>query len=792
MGSGYRFFGRGVLLCVLATALVACGGGGGGSSSGAGAGGGSGAGGGTGGSGGGNPKGSFTLSTTSVSFSGKTASTRPPNQTVTVHLNDTAPAGVGAAYKSGVTPATWLTASGTGSGADYTFTLVVNTSGLVAGTYTTTLTFGTGDASGNILQSQDVSITLTLHDGLATTNGSLVALATAGSSVQSTQVLPFTISAPAALQWTAASNASWLTGPGGTQQGGGTFNVTVDTATLASGTYTAQLLLTNIADSTDTTPVNVTLSLTKAVIGTSAQSVTLGGAAGLDPSPGSLTFSLSTGQNAYPLTITPDSTNGWLKVSGAGSTVSGADATITLDIDRSLLPVAGQYTANLYLSAQVNGENVTTLVPVTAYYDLNQVVVSSLGVAFSSFPSRQVLSRTLSVRDSYGLSGVSWTATVDSGQSWLSATPSGVTGDPLIVTADPTGLSPGQYSAHVNVTSPTNLSQLVYVGLTVGSTDPAQLDFSTVTAAAALTNPVEPWVYILNEGARDSIDVYDTNTGSKVRTITGTFTRASALAISDDGNTLYVLEPANGSNGAGDVRVLSAFDGSFQQVYPLVNRTLDPATPAVLQYARPDAHPVVISPATGEAFEVFNGNHIDLPGSGLLGQLVTAVSSDSRMLYTEETGVSSTTVYAYRLDYSNANSARLLATPMAINTGTDDLRGNGQDLAMSADGTKVYVASASPSRFDILDPATLTLTGFLAGDTFPNNAETCWNGSFAGGADDSSNLVGDIWIYDNAGTLRGQLDSGTDRLFPTRLSFSGDCTRIVTGSGSGVRIQSVP
>jgi len=238
--------------------------------------------------------------------------------------------------------------------------------------------------------------------------------------------------------------------------------------------------------------------------------------------------------------------------------------------------------------------------------------------------------------------------------------------------------------------------------------------------------------------------------------------------------------------------VLSAFDGSYQQMYALT-RNLDPATSAVLQYARPDGHPVVIIPATGEAFETFNGNRIALPSSsGLLGPLVTAISSDRQMLYTEDTGVSSTTVYSYRLDYSEANTQRLLVTPVASNTGTDDLRGNGQDLAVSADGTKVYVAAGSPYRFDILDPATLTLTGFLTGDTYPDNVETCWNGLLAGGADDSSNATGDIWIYDNAGALRGRLDSGTDRLFANRLTFSGDCTRIVTGSGSGVRIQSVP
>lgn len=336
--------------------------------------------------------------------------------------------------------------------------------------------------------------------------------------------------------------------------------------------------------------------------------------------------------------------------------------------------------------------------------------------------------------------------------------------------------------------------QQVYVGLTVGSSDPAQVDVTSVMAAVVLANPVQPWVYVLNEGARNSIDVYDTSTGSKLKTFSGTFTSASALAISEDGNTLYVLEPANGSNGNGDVRVLSAFDGSYQlQTYTLQNRSLDPTTAAVLQYARPDAHPVLIIPTTGEAFETLNGNHISLPSSsGFLGGLVAAVISDYRMLYTLETGVTPATTYSYRLDYSNANTTRLLVTPLTMNTGASDLRGSAQDIAVSADGAKVYVAAGAPYRFDILDPATLTWTGSLVGDAFPDNVETCWNGLLAGGADDSSNAMGDIWIYDNAGSLRGRLHSGTDRLFPSRLSFSGDCTRIVTGSGSGVRIQSVP
>ena len=50
----------------------------------------------------------------------------------------------------------------------------------------------------------------------------------------------------------------------------------------------------------------------------------------------------------------------------------------------------------------------------------------------------------------------------------------------------------------------------------------------------------------------------------------------------------------------------------------------------------------------------------------------------------------------------------------------------------------------------------------------------------------------DIWIYDANGTLRTRLDSGNNPLKARALIFSGDCTRVISASASGLRIQSAP
>src|ERR1700722_6555063 len=94
----------GLLLSTLTGMLAACGGGGGNSP-------------------GGNSPGGFTLSATSLSFSGKRLGPTPATQSIPAHLTGTGASKIGAAYANGVSPASWLAVTVAGSGADYTFSL---------------------------------------------------------------------------------------------------------------------------------------------------------------------------------------------------------------------------------------------------------------------------------------------------------------------------------------------------------------------------------------------------------------------------------------------------------------------------------------------------------------------------------------------------------------------------------------------------------------------------------------------------------------------------------------------
>ena len=92
--------------------------------------------------------------------------------------------------------------------------------------------------------------------------------------------------------------------------------------------------------------------------------------------------------------------------------------------------------------------------------------------------------------------------------------------------------------------------------------------------------------------------------------------------------------------------------------------------------------------------------------------------------------------------------------------------------------------------FDILDAVDLTLRGMLPAEGGPSNVETSWNGLVVGGA---SLFDGqDLWVYDGTGAERARLDSGTGFLQSDTVKFSGDGTRIVSGSSVGLRIQNAP
>lgn len=756
----------------VAVALAACGGGG--SDSG-------------GNNGGGSQAGGFTISANSVSFAAKINGPAPSAHFIAVHLTDTSTGQIAAGYRSGVTPASWLNVSASGSGFDYELTLSVKVAGLTAGSYSTTLTVTTQDGSGNTLQAKDVQVAFSLREGVSITSPPPRANATNGSSIQSTQTLHFTVASPTNIQWTAASSVPWLSVPAGTKQGPGVFDLTVNFSTLPPAVHLGRLTITNVADPTDNAEIFVEAESRPATLTVSASQLLLGGASGLEIGAVPFTFSLNTALNAHPWTVQTSTSSGgdWLRASAVSGAVGGSNASVSIDADRSQLG-AGVYSGTVQLQANVNGQILTRSIPVTLNKDDNRLVVDAAGVAFSSFPGRQTLERELHVFNSWDVATMPWNATSD--QSWLSVTPSGTSADPLQLSVDADSLGPGQYFADVTVSSPDHTvanAQTVRVGLLVSATDPtASVDIAADSSLRMVAGPVEP---VLFAASGTSIRVYDVYSGALLRTLSGTFGKAAALTISEDGKLLFVVDDSSPSDPV--VRVLDPVSGAVHVSYPMTLYSFTTLQEHVLRYMRPNGRPMLLSAGMSpDAIDVATGTRY----LAATGGPAVAVSGDQGHVYVQNTGFSPSEVRAYRLRYSTLANVGLRVDRVAANDGHTDLRSNGSDVAVSPDGARLYVAAAgAQERFDILDATTLARSTSLTTEGNPVSVETCWNGLIAGGQNDSVAAADDdIWIYDASGTLRTRLDSGNNPLKARALIFSGDCTRVISASASGLRIQS--
>jgi hypothetical protein len=276
--------------------------------------------------------------------------------------------------------------------------------------------------------------------------------------------------------------------------------------------------------------------------------------------------------------------------------------------------------------------------------------------------------------------------------------------------------------------------------------------------------------------------------GALLRTLPGAFGTLRSMVISEDGTALYALDTGSGA-GAAQIRVLDPDLGTERTPLTASRNTLQGQ--GSLAFARPDGVGVLLSTMTSDAFVHQAGTPYPL----LVEGPAVTVRGDQRVVYTQNTGFSPSTLHVYRMRFSGLpGNPGLKVSSLATNLGNETgyVRSNGSDVALSADGTKLYVAAGSPYRFDVLNPATLAVTGSLAGNPFPTNVETCWNGRLVGGIDDSSASPGDLYVYDAAGTLVTNLDSGAQSTQVRNLRFSGDCTRLISPTAAGVRIQNAP
>ncbi|HUQ10334.1 MAG TPA: hypothetical protein VM146_08450, partial [Steroidobacteraceae bacterium] len=339
------------LLVSGALSLSGCGGGGGGGGgSSSSSGGGSSSSSSSGGNGG-----TFTVTATTVSLAAKRMTTPPAAIIVTANVNDSRTAAVGAAYRPGVTPAAWLDVGLVQINPQrYEFSFEVNSTGtaLAAGTYTTTVAVGSTDASGNVLHSRDIAVTLVVREGVRFQFNGFGAQGTAGSNwMLPTQVV--SVIAPPNTQWTLTSGVPWMSVPPGTRTGSVDVTVTMDPSTLPGGNFEGLLTATNVTDATDNSTsrafFNVLANCPSYSIKEFVNPGIVGGTSGLDHGPMPVYFNLGSGTNQFGWSVTGPT---WLHFDTTSGMVSSAETHFSVSADLSQLS-PGEHTGTLELQSHV-------------------------------------------------------------------------------------------------------------------------------------------------------------------------------------------------------------------------------------------------------------------------------------------------------------------------------------------------------------------------------------------------------------------------------------------------------
>lgn len=731
------------------------------------------------------PQGNFTLSTSDVSFSAYRNEALPAAQAVRMHLTDGKSAYVGAGYRSGIAPE-WLAVEITGTAPDYEVTLSISTAAIAPGEYRSTLTVGTADANGTILQTKDIAVAYTLSQRLAFATDSVSIAYVFGSPAQ-VQALDLQVDADTR-PWRAWSETAWLTVPGTLYNGNQVLPVSVDPQGLRPGTYEGTVMI-GTDDGAQSDSTVVTLVVREPTL-TASGGVLLGGIDGRDRSPAALTFALDTGSNAYPwnLALTTQDGAQWLSADGTSGQVSAAGVNIPLHARTDGI-ADGTYSGTARVTVDVDGVFLSHDVPVTLNFEAERLFPLTEGIALAALPSRSLLSREVQVVSSFGRTDATWQAHSDA--AWLSVTPEGITGGSLTLVADPAGLASNAFhEAAVTIVSSDNSVDTggsIRVGLWVGQADPAAFAVA-VDAARIAVSPVEPLVFAHSAGSA-TIGAYNVYTGVSERTVTAPAT-VGEMAVSGDGRVLFAAADTKPEvyaidTATGELRRTFAYSGASHEGL------------AGLLYARPNGRPTLIV-ANGYVFDVPTGALLstDGPGPGYYDSSKIAITADSRTVFTHNLGLSPSTLSRYIIERSP-----LAGGFWSLFDGSTQAGSNGRDVAVSPDGARVYAASGGHYAFPVFAGDSLAKLGDLSGSHYPNNAAVAWNGTFAGGADAYYEDI-DIWVYAGDGSWRGSTRCATvygySHLHEDALAFSGDGLRLAClasgsyGSAAALYLHDVP
>lgn len=407
------------------------------------------------------------VSPSTLSFNYQSGGTVPGAQTIT-----TSSSGAALSYTTS-TSASWLTATPSGT-TPTGISVSVSPQSLSAGTYTGTVTItATGASNSPQTVAVTLNVTAAAQPTLTVAPANLSFAYQTGGSTPAAQTVNVTGSST--LTYSAAASATWLTvtpASGGTP---GSLSVGVNPASLAAGTYTGSVTVTASGASNSPQKVSVTLTVSSGSTGNAALNISPGTVSFTYPagSTATGTQNLSITSSGSALSITAAASGGsWLTVTPAsGST----PATLKVSANTSGL-AAGTYKGTITITS-TSASNSPQTVPVTLTITSGGGTGSgtlrvwpSRAVAFE-YDARRGAPSPRSVRV-YSTGGpLTFTAAAHGG-TWLSVNPSGgTTPGSLTVSADPTGLASGTYTATIAIAAPGSAGVNLPVILRVASGD---------------------------------------------------------------------------------------------------------------------------------------------------------------------------------------------------------------------------------------------------------------------------------------------------------------------------------
>ena len=405
-------------------------------------------------------------------------------------------------------PLTLTTATGAN-----TITVLVNSSGLAPGTYSSSLTIKATSATvldspitipvTLVVTAATMSVTPTSLSFTQTLGGAAPAAKTLAVSTSSTDIaFTTTVTMDNGGGWLTATPASATA----TSATPATVTVTANGSNLAPGTYTGTVTLTATTPFAAGSPTSVKVTLTVAPGTLSVTPASLAFSQTVNgPAPAAQKISVAGTPGPLAFTVTTSTNNNsgnWITVA---PTSGNSPADVTVTVNAGSLPT-GDYSGKVTItSAGATGSPID--VPVT----LKVVTAQTLAVSPSTLNLTYVLGTSntpqpQTVQLTSSGTGVTFTtaATTTSGGNWLSVTPaSGTAPAALTISANTTGLVAGTYTGTVAVNSPNSVTQpaaTVTVNLTVLSV-PKPVGAAVQNAASSLIGAVSPGENIVIYGA---------------------------------------------------------------------------------------------------------------------------------------------------------------------------------------------------------------------------------------------------------------------------------------------------